>query len=215
MSAWDDLSGSGHSLVQATGGLQPATGTRTHNGLNVLDFDGGDNLYDSTAALPVDIFQVFVVAAQDSAADFVGVVSATPSSGNDNNSADGWVVEAGQNNSTPALNANHGSAPARIFQPRPFPAAVYHGVATSTSAQLTLYKNGAAGGLSGGRNGAGATSSGVLVGQRYLGGVSGAYGLDGWIGEIIVYDSVLSVADTNTVGNYLADKWGFTWADLT
>lgn len=37
---WDDKSGNGYHAAQPTAANQPATGTRTLNGLNVLDFDG-------------------------------------------------------------------------------------------------------------------------------------------------------------------------------
>jgi hypothetical protein len=36
----DDKSGNARNFTQAVGASQPATGTRTQNGLNVLDFDG-------------------------------------------------------------------------------------------------------------------------------------------------------------------------------
>ena len=44
VSAWADKVSGGADLAQGTGGARPVTGTRTQNGLNVLDFDGGDYL---------------------------------------------------------------------------------------------------------------------------------------------------------------------------
>jgi hypothetical protein len=43
VSQWNDKSGNGRNFTQGTGGNQPTTGTRTLNGLNVLDFDGTDD----------------------------------------------------------------------------------------------------------------------------------------------------------------------------
>jgi hypothetical protein len=50
VSQWNDKSGNGYIFTQGTGAAQPKTGTRTQNGLNVLDFDGNDSLI-STAAV--------------------------------------------------------------------------------------------------------------------------------------------------------------------
>lgn len=50
VSAWADKSGLGHTLTEATN--RPTTGTRTLNGLNVLDFDGtNDQLRKTTNSL--------------------------------------------------------------------------------------------------------------------------------------------------------------------
>lgn len=49
VSQWDDKSANGFHVVQATGAAQPTTGATTQNGFNVLDFDGGDTLTNSTA----------------------------------------------------------------------------------------------------------------------------------------------------------------------
>jgi hypothetical protein len=43
VSQWDDKSGNGYDVVQATGANQPATGSATINGLNVLSFDGSND----------------------------------------------------------------------------------------------------------------------------------------------------------------------------
>jgi hypothetical protein len=50
VSQWNDKSGNGYTFTQGTGAAQPKTGTRTKNGLNVLDFDGGDSLISTAAA---------------------------------------------------------------------------------------------------------------------------------------------------------------------
>jgi hypothetical protein len=53
---------------------------------------------------------------------------------------------------------------------------------------------------------------GIGIGS-YGGGVTDIF--DGRIGEVVFYDSALSVSDINLVGNYLADKWGITWTTAT
>ena len=47
-----DKSGNGHTLAQGSGSKQPQTGLRTLNGLNVLDFDGGDTLERNAFPVP-------------------------------------------------------------------------------------------------------------------------------------------------------------------
>jgi hypothetical protein len=44
VSQWNDKSGNGNHLAQATGTAKPTTGTTTLNSKNTLSFDGGDTL---------------------------------------------------------------------------------------------------------------------------------------------------------------------------
>jgi hypothetical protein len=50
VSQWDDKSGSGNDFPQGNASRQPITGVRTLNGLNVLDFDGGDSMQRGSLA---------------------------------------------------------------------------------------------------------------------------------------------------------------------
>jgi hypothetical protein len=50
VSQWDDKSGNGYDLTQATSANQPTTGTNTQNGRNVITFDGSDRLVAATAS---------------------------------------------------------------------------------------------------------------------------------------------------------------------
>lgn len=52
VSSWADKAGNG-ALVQGNAALQPLTGTRSLNGLNVVDFDGARFLQDAARGLPV------------------------------------------------------------------------------------------------------------------------------------------------------------------
>jgi hypothetical protein len=60
VSQWNDKSGNGRNVTQATGVRQPSTGTATINSLNVLAFDGGDILQRATFTMTTRT--VFVVA---------------------------------------------------------------------------------------------------------------------------------------------------------
>ena len=63
---WNDLSGNGHHATQGTSTRRPLSGTRTLNGLNVLDFDGSNDflIHNGIASSfagedkPFTIFQV-------------------------------------------------------------------------------------------------------------------------------------------------------------
>lgn len=50
VSQWNDKSGNGRNVTQASSASQPGTGAVTKNGLNVLTFDGGDWMQASTAS---------------------------------------------------------------------------------------------------------------------------------------------------------------------
>ena len=69
VSQWDDKSGSGNHVTQATSDNQPTTNSLTLNGLNVIDFDGvDDRLINSgfTTSLG-NTFTIFTVLAQTGA----------------------------------------------------------------------------------------------------------------------------------------------------
>lgn len=53
VSQWNDKSGNSRNFTQAVGISQPTTGTRTLNGLNVLDFDGSNHFLDGGNILEV------------------------------------------------------------------------------------------------------------------------------------------------------------------
>ena len=57
---WDDASGGGRHLLQATGGFRPAFYTNIQNGRAVVRFDGSDDFLRAvyTQAQPVTIFMV-------------------------------------------------------------------------------------------------------------------------------------------------------------
>lgn len=66
VSQLDDKSGNAEHLVQATGADQPETGTRTLNGLNVLDCDGSEFLENLAFPITAGDIALFVVAEIDS-----------------------------------------------------------------------------------------------------------------------------------------------------
>jgi hypothetical protein len=81
VSQWNDKSGNLRHLTQGAGANQPKTGTRILNGLNVLDFDGGDYINRNAFPLPangnVAFFMVAVVDVINNLADSLFAVDAT------------------------------------------------------------------------------------------------------------------------------------------
>jgi len=65
VSQWDDKSGNGRHFAQGTAAAQPTTGTRTANGLNVIDWDGNDIMEASVLLNEPQPITMFVVAEPD------------------------------------------------------------------------------------------------------------------------------------------------------
>jgi hypothetical protein len=65
VSTWADKSGNENDAAQGSGALQPATGTRTINGLNVLDFDGTDDFMSLTSGVDFVDKMFFIVLEKD------------------------------------------------------------------------------------------------------------------------------------------------------
>jgi hypothetical protein len=185
ISQWDDKAGSFH-LLQATGANQPATG-RTQNSLAVVDFTGNDYM-DANGALNEAATTVFVVGAIDNTGVFNFFFDGT--SGNRhtlfNNGDDWFVAQAGNvTGGTPDTSAHQFTCS--------FP-----GDSANTSLRID-------GVLTAGPGNGGTQSLGTLrVGAEF-----GFFAyLNGFIGELIVYDSVLGTSDRDDVEAYLKDKWG-------
>jgi hypothetical protein len=181
----------------------------------VIAFDGGDYLlYSGSAGVNTGGMTMFAVAAETSTVQFAGVLSAY--SGASDNTENGSVnFNTGnavqfavlESNGVIAVNNETGA----------LPGAVWAAVSTNGSTlDQHLYRNGNAPYSAGGAASAADVTGGYLIGGRWLSSaVSGSYRLNGWVAEVVTYSSNLSTADKNTVGQYLATKWGFTWTDIT
>jgi hypothetical protein len=86
VSQWNDKSGNGNNATQGTGSAQPATGSTTQNGLNVLDFDGGDELMlpSGVYTIPTGSNTIFVVSKLAAEAGQIDVILGMGEVGVDN-----------------------------------------------------------------------------------------------------------------------------------
>lgn len=193
VSQWNDLSGNGYHLTQATGARQPTTGVGTINGLNRLDFDGGDILDRVTTPSTSTPVTVAYVAGIVSLPAFYRVYDGG-SAGNRplsyaNASDTNWVIQV-----STAADTGHAIAAGNFLW-----------VHTFNGAASTFHENGTQYG------GALAAGTGAFAGLT-IGGDSGASApFTGAVTEFIVYDSALGATDRGNLTTYLHDKWGFTF----
>jgi len=186
VSTWSDKSGNGNELTQATSANQPTTGTRTMNGLNVLDFSSDAlSLAGFTTTSPYTVIAVFAPDTNTGtqyiwAADGATAVGYT---GNDvfNLLNDGLVI--------------NGSSVGTFGQ------------------ELVLWENDGAGSQIR-RNGsvyASGTVGTVGMGEINIGNRDDFNrAFDGTIAEVIVVDGTLTADQISATETYLADKWGIS-----
>lgn len=195
VSAWADKSGNGFTATEATN--RPITGTRTINGLNVLDFDGSNDLLSSS--LPADdITQTLfaVVEIDDFAGNFRTILGA--------NLSGGWCFRINQ--TTGAMQTEKQAT-----------AAIQTGVAVATATPYILL---ASTGTTISKqqrslewvNGSQTTHAQTLTAGRtaVIGCTGTTLPFDGKIAEIIVYSETLDVVEIGQVTGYLSDKWAIT-----
>lgn len=200
---WADKSGNGYDYTQSNGSLQPTTGARTLNGLNVIDFDGSEYLERSDVAgmngrPALTIFTVYDY-------DTSGFIDALWNLGSANG---GLIAEPDGfrfgNGFALAGNLTTGASYITTWQ---LPSNAVQG-------DTVVYVDGVAQSLiiNNPSNNVDINNIHSFVGFRNLAGTNF---FDGGIAELAFYKRELSVAEMNQVGNYLADKWGVTWTEIT
>ncbi len=192
-----DKSGVANHLSVAVNG--PAYKVNIQNGKSVARFDGVNDILSAADATSIELdtnSTVFVVYNPDSAGTF-GLLT----KGDGANPASYYLstlsgaveldrpfIEAG------LFGANVGSTTTRILTTR----------VSSTS--VSHYLEGADAGID--TLPVGTATNTVL----YIGAIApGSTHLDGDISEILIYNTALTDAQINAVGQYLATKWGKTW----
>jgi hypothetical protein len=200
VSEWRDKSGNNRTFSQSTGNNQPATGTQTMNGRNVLVFDGANDTLTNAApfastAAPWTIFFV------------QRIVSAT--NFGHSYSADGGSGFAFRQNSTtgqPQIQANagvttttYGSSAVGVNQ--------VHAMLFPASGSITAFLNGASLSITGD-----SSTAPTMTNSHIIGGRSALYFGNVWIAEILFYNALLSASQRSIVQKSLGRKWGITVA---
>jgi hypothetical protein len=217
VSQWTDKSANSYVFTQATSAYKPTSGATTQNSLNVLTFDGGDSLQSTAAAstwtflhsADATIFMSYALSTLD-----YGVILDTNTG---TSSAVGfawqgnapynpqWVVTQGSSGQfvaenkagNNAINANF-TYLTQISQPTNATAANRSDwrVKQGSAIKNNTFTN---------TRSTSAPAQSLRIGDYAAGG---GYGLSGKLGEIIIYDSVLSAGDILSTQQYLAAKWG-------
>lgn len=193
VSQWNDKSGNGYHLTQATGGFQPAY-SRTINGITVLEFDGSDDLMLGNCPRSDISSTTFVVALLDNFSAHRTLVTSHDDGGLQFRVAQtsGQLASIKEGIGTIGQQGN-ATATAGV---------AFAGAAIVTASDVTHNLNGTsetdahAQTLTGGRT--------MRIGSRS----NGVEDMDGLIGEIIIYDTALGSTDVNNVMAYLKAKWG-------
>ena len=193
----DDLSGTYNNITQGTGANQASTGAATINSLNTLSFSSA-GIVNYALANPIDYtngYTSFIVSLpQDNATNkhYFGGSSSSFSHRLE-------ATEKPQIVSTGAAVRLTGTNALSLVNPSIL---VAH---THPATGSALYTSGAANGSN--------TSTTIYANPITTIGASST-SFYGDIGEMLIYERVLTTTEINQVGNYLADKWGITWTDV-
>lgn len=211
---WNDKSGNASHFTQGTGARRPSSGTRTQNGLNVIDFDGTNDSLTTTAAKSAFNFlnnttaTIFRVLQQDTTSGTQYVMGNNEGT----NNAVGIFYFTSSTNDQLSCGAG---VPSTVYTiTKTFSTAARYDTIKSDPANATaanrikVSTNGAAfvGSNTGTQTPSGSTSSiDFILGNDSDGG---SIPMNGYFAEIIIYDSILSAGDITAVQDYLAAKWG-------
>jgi hypothetical protein len=201
ISAVADKSGNGYNATQSVGGNQPLSSQNQRNGRAVADFDGtGDRLQTANVSADLAAFSSFVALSPRTLGQLsFGRIwtrndiqrAMLVASGNQFTVAHGNRQAAG---TTTSISLNDW----------------FYITGTSSggsSPNFELWVNGQSQAInaSGTANTSSVASNPYAIGDR----AAGARAFDGRIGEIIIYNRVLSAAEITKIEQYLAKKWGF------
>jgi hypothetical protein len=205
VSAWADQSGNGYNVSQATVASQPLFQTNQFNGQPALFFDGGDWLNNTvnsvvTSGTGRTVFIVARAKCNSTAMYYITFRRSTLLAAYQSGASSNFIYSDGVNP------GNNASAPANWFdtlKAKPTQLSFYNSGIAPNKLNLRMNQQSIAVTQSGGV-GTETGTTGFSVGRRE----DGSFFANGWIAEIIVYNSELNATDRTTVENYLATKYG-------
>lgn len=200
VSQWRDKSGTANAFVQDVGNNQPATGTQTINGKNVLVFDGSnDSMSISSPPMSTSMPLTFVMVKRLVATGSFGMFYTTGTGDNFNIrqesatgrlqvAAGGSVVATGLATTLTGVN---------IISTLVFPSAA--------GSNIRVYRNGSRETV-----GTFTATKPTLTGTHYIGRRSDGLNANFWLAEIIAYNADLSDTQRQSIERYLGKKWGIS-----
>lgn len=197
VSQWDDKSGNNYHVSQSDNALKPTYASGDH-----LLFSGSGTILTRTQALGLTSISIFVVSEKVTNVGFSNVIVSQGNAGNN------WAVFASETSggNKPSFrtytNGNSYNSGASNTVTSTNTQYVFTAFYEEISGDKRLYIDG--------NQVANTTRTGPLDTDESLLQVGNKTGgnADHKIREIIVYDGAISEADTNSIGNYLQDKWG-------
>jgi hypothetical protein len=215
---WDDKSGNSYSFTQATAAYRPASGTRTQNGLNVLDFGTNDLLqctsassdwkflHDGSNYTIITAFKSDLTSTAQFLSSTYGLSTATNGFANyiqSNNNYEHVVTRSV--GGTFAVNNVTSFTPSTNFTYTSILSDPDNGTAADRSDIRFLRGSAIKNNASTLSANTGNPATSLRIGDATPGE---NIALDGMFAEIIIYKQILSASDLLAIQQYIESKWG-------
>lgn len=196
-----DKSGNNKHFTQGTGARQPLWKAGIQNSLGAAKFDGSNDWMESNLGSNYSTFTTFVVARSITNRRFNAAVTGTVGT------TGSLTIEVGANaNSIDIWDYNVTSSGDAVTPANSFPINTGMLITHSyTSGAGSLYLNNSLQGTHT-RTGAFQMGSNMAIGLDAT--VGGFFGWNGYLMELVMYNSILASSDRTNVSNFLINKWG-------
>ncbi len=201
VATWTDNSPDGNNATQGTAANRPIYKLGEVNGLDIVRFSGLNDADRLDGTLDAALAQegTFFIVARETSLETSGYLFSF-----DNDDA---PFDLGFGFGGNSIEQWDGSSAIEIGTISDSVFNIYALRKSATGPATATWKNGTAGGTR-------VSSKNSTSANFFIGNDSGGNPYDGDIAEIIVYDTALSTANLNNVGNYLETKYGLTWTDV-
>ena len=201
---WQDKSGNNNHLTQSSINSRPASGSRTQNGLNVVDFDGGDSMRSGQFPIGED-FSIFVGAKIDSINEYRDSIFSY------GNSQPKFQLQASRNTEFRFEFLSSGG----VGNTQRFSSTAQHGPSVYTMV-FDLNRSLIEGYIDGNLMGSTTYLAKPATNNFELfANYDRNQRPDGFVSEVLIYKTALYSVDRSAVENYMAHKWGFTMGKIS